>query len=156
VSTPTTTAREPGGDHDELAETLSSRTDRSVNPPAGGSTVVLGNLQVNFAIFQVRVAGRAVPTGKQEFELLREIVLRHDTIVSSAELSELLWGETGPKYSRRLITLVHRLRLKLGEMDPFRLTTVRGVGYGLVSSHWWETDTGTEDRVPDGLVMEPE
>jgi DNA-binding response OmpR family regulator len=135
VSTLMTASRETAGSQDELVHALVGRGDRSIMSHAGRSIVTLGNLQLNFAIFQVRVAGKPLPTGKQEFDLLSEIVLRHDTIVSSAELSELLWGEAGPKYSRRQITLVHRLRAKLGAMDPYQLTSVRGVGYGLASAH---------------------
>ncbi len=136
-SSPETQGTEAGPGQTPVDFLETSTTSRS-----GRGAATVGNLQVNFAIFQVRVAGRAVPTGKQEFDLLSEIVLRHDTIVSSAELSELLWGEAGPKYSRRLITLVHRLRAKLGAMDPYELTSVRGVGYGLVSADWSQTDGG--------------
>jgi DNA-binding response OmpR family regulator len=121
------------------------RRAASVEATSRRAIVTLGNFQVNFAIFQVRVSRMPVPISKKEFDLLGELAVRHDTIVSFAELSWLLWRESGPKCSRRLITLVHRLRVKLGGMEPYQLTSVRGVGYGLVSPYWYQSDSVAEE-----------
>jgi DNA-binding response OmpR family regulator len=99
--------------------------------------LVLGNLQINFDIFQVRVGANEVRLGRQEFELLTSLVHNRNTVLPYEELLLLLWDDPVPAANRRLITLVHRLRAKLSGMYPYQLSSVRGVGYGIVDSTWF-------------------
>ena len=102
----------------------------------GGSAteLQLGNVQVDLATFKVSVGQRPANLTYQEFELLRYLADFRDRVVAFDVLSGLLWSSTGPKETRRLNVLVCRLRTKLRNSDPYRLETVRGRGYGLLSN----------------------
>lgn len=103
----------------------------------GGSDSVsgeltLGNVKVDLATFKVKVGEAPASVTYQEFELLCHLATARDRVVSFDVLSELLWGSTGPKETRRLNVLVCRLRSKLRNSFPYRLETVRGRGYGFL------------------------
>jgi DNA-binding response OmpR family regulator len=65
--------------------------------------------------------------------MLRYLAGFPDRVASFAALSGFLWGTQGQKENRRLNVLVCRLRGKLADSAPYRLETVRGRGYGLLS-----------------------
>jgi two-component system alkaline phosphatase synthesis response regulator PhoP len=96
--------------------------------------LVLGNVSVDLATFKVTVGLRPANLTYQEFELLRYLADLRDRVVSFDALSGHLWGSTGPKETRRLNVLVCRLRTKLRNSTPYHLETVRGRGYGLLST----------------------
>jgi DNA-binding response OmpR family regulator len=100
--------------------------------PQGGQ-LVAGNIEMDLDTFRASVAGRPVNLSYQEFELLRYLVGTPDRVASFAALGDLLWGAEGHRENRRLNVLVCRLRSKLTDSAPYRLATVRGRGYGLLS-----------------------
>jgi DNA-binding response OmpR family regulator len=106
-------------------------------PPARSRShegaIVLGNLRLNLDAFRVTVDDVRVQLSVHEFDLLRELVERHDHVVSSDELTELLWQASGFKYRRRLAVLICRIRAKLDGAGPYHLESVRGRGYGVLS-----------------------
>jgi DNA-binding response OmpR family regulator len=97
-------------------------------------TLQIGNVSVDLATFKAFVEVSPVNLTFQEFELLRYLADSRDRVVSFDALSSLLWGSPGPKHKRRLNVVVCRLRNKLRGSHPYRLETVRGRGYGLLSA----------------------
>lgn len=97
------------------------------------ANVIVGNIALDLSTYRVSVASRPANLSYQEFELLRLLAGSPDRVASFASLSNFLWGTQGQRENRRLNVLVCRLRSKLAESAPYRLETVRGRGYGLLS-----------------------
>jgi DNA-binding response OmpR family regulator len=93
----------------------------------------VGNIELDLSTFRVSVGARPANLSYQEFELLRHLAGFPDRVTSFSALSGFLWGSQGQKENRRLNVLVCRLRSKLAGSAPYRLETVRGRGYGLLS-----------------------
>jgi DNA-binding response OmpR family regulator len=114
---------------------LAAANDSPLPDDAAGEPVELqlGNVKVDLGTFKVSVGPRPESLTYQEFELLRYLAGFKDRVVPFEALSGFLWGTQGPKETRRLNVLVCRLRSKLRDSVPYRLETVRGRGYGLLS-----------------------
>ena len=97
------------------------------------SSVTVGNIELDLSTYRVSVGSRPASLSYQEFELLRLLASSPDRVASFAALSGFLWGTEGLRENRRLNVLVCRLRTKLSGSAPYRLETVRGRGYGLLS-----------------------
>jgi two-component system KDP operon response regulator KdpE len=99
------------------------------------STPVLkcGQLEIDFARRQVRVAGKTVSLTRTEYALLRQLALTPNCVLLHQDLLTQVWG---PEYRDDLDYLrayVHYLRRKL-EVDPSNpehIVTSPGVGYML-------------------------
>jgi two-component system KDP operon response regulator KdpE len=99
------------------------------------STPVLkcGQLEIDFARRQVRVAGKTVSLTRTEYALLRQLALTPNCVLLHQDLLTQVWG---PEYRDDLDYLrayVHYLRRKL-EVDPSNpehIITSPGVGYML-------------------------
>jgi two-component system, OmpR family, response regulator MtrA len=102
----------------------------------------VGNIELDLSTFRVSVGTRPTDLSYQEFEMLKYLAGVPDRVVSFSVLSNFLWGTQGQKENRRLNVLVCRLRSKLAESDPYRLETVRGRGYGLLSHDQSEAAQG--------------
>jgi len=100
------------------------------------STVEVGNIALDLSTYRVTVGSRPASLSYQEFELLRVLASSPDRVASFASLSGFLWGTQGQRENRRLNVLVCRLRSKLAGSVPYRLETVRGRGYGLLSQNF--------------------
>ncbi len=97
--------------------------------------ISVGNIRLDMAAFRVSIAERPANLSYQEFELLRYLANHSDRVASFSALCSFLWSSEGQKELRRLNVLVCRLRGKLTNSEPYRLETVRGRGYGLLSHH---------------------
>ena len=96
---------------------------------------VYGNVRVNLATFAVSVAGTSIELTYFEFELFRALCREANRVIFYDDLCEALWGTSGTAERRRLSVAIFRLRTKLSDSWPFRVETVRGRGYGFISSH---------------------
>lgn len=94
--------------------------------------VQLGNLTLNRDTFHVSVGARPVVLGSHEYDLLETMALQPDLIISTEDLTRLLWGEYNRPCRRRLAVMVFRLRVKLDGIGPYQIESARGRGYGLV------------------------
>jgi two-component system KDP operon response regulator KdpE len=99
------------------------------------STPILqcGQLEIDFARRQVRVAGKIVSLTRTEYALLRQLALAPNCVLLHQDLLSQVWG---PEYRDDLEYLrayIHYLRRKL-EVDPSapeHIVTSPGVGYML-------------------------
>jgi DNA-binding response OmpR family regulator len=101
---------------------------------AGGSGVDLrrfGDLEIDAAGREVRVAGRVVDLTRTEFDLLEALTAQPRVAFSRRQLLELVWR--GDWYGDDHVIDVHigNLRRKLGDdaTHPRYVRTVRGVGF---------------------------
>jgi two-component system KDP operon response regulator KdpE len=92
-----------------------------------------GNLVIDFARRQVRVAGKTVSLTRTEYALLRQLALAPNCILLHQDLLTEVWG---PEYRDDLDYLrayIHYLRRKLeaDPSDPEYIVTSPGFGYML-------------------------
>jgi two-component system response regulator RegX3 len=105
--------------------------DRSAQP----TTRAIGDLELDLARHDVRVAGRPVRLTPSEFKVLALLAEEPDRVFSRREIMQHLWDSSYVGDQRACDIHVSNLRRKL-EADPARparLLTVRGVGYRLTA-----------------------
>jgi len=90
-----------------------------------------GNLTVNFAERRVTVAGHEVKLTPTEYNLLREMVLNANKVLTHNMLLGKVWGPEYGEEKEYLRVFVNRLRQKLeaNAENPKYIITVPGVGY---------------------------
>jgi two-component system KDP operon response regulator KdpE len=124
----------PFGIEELLARILATlrRTRPATGAPAGAAPTVItiGDLCINLASEQVRLAGADVHLTPTEFALLRELAVNRGKLLSRAHLLRQVWGhgyETETEYVRVYIS---RLRAKLEQPGGRPLIATRqGAGY---------------------------
>ena len=121
----------------ELVARVKAVLRRTYRPEAMvTSTLVCGELEIDFARRSVVVRGDPVTLTRTEFELLRRLALNPNRVLSHEELLTEVWG---PEYRNDLEYLrayVRYLRRKI-ESDPSNpqmIVNSPGVGYMLVCS----------------------
>jgi two-component system alkaline phosphatase synthesis response regulator PhoP len=103
-----------------------------VQEKAPESQFVFGRMVVNLGSYVVLVDEETVELTFSEFELLRRFCEEPDKIIDYETLCLGVWKAAGPQFKRRLAVSICRIRAKLGNVEPYRLETVRGRGYGLL------------------------
>lgn len=86
-----------------------------------------GELELDAAGRQVRIAGSELALTAKEFDLLFELVSHRGSVLTRADLLERVWGYTFAGDTRTVDVHVHQVRRKLAGCCP--ITTVWGVGY---------------------------
>jgi DNA-binding response OmpR family regulator len=101
-------------------------------PPA--DIAACGNLEVDPAGYEARVAGKLLRLTAKEFELLLYLAKRSGQVARHETLSKLIWGEDSDLYGPWLRKYVQHLRQKLAEVpqSDVSIVTVPRVGYKLV------------------------
>jgi DNA-binding response OmpR family regulator len=94
-----------------------------------------GDLTIDFATREVRVADQVVQLTPTEYRLLEELVRHAGTALPNDILLERVWGPEWIGDPGYIKVFVRRLRKKLGDdvKNPRYVETVRGVGYRLPS-----------------------
>src|SRR5205807_10383783 len=94
--------------------------------------LTLGDLTLDLARREVRRAGAGLPLTKTEFELLRELALHADKVLTYSHLLNAVWG---PAYDDPHLIHVHlgnlRRKLQGGPAGPRYIISLPGVGYRL-------------------------
>ena len=114
--------------------TILRRTERSTGPTAG-ELLALGDLVVDAARHEARVAGRPVPLSALELRLLWALLDADGRALTRDQLLDAIHGAgEGDVLDRAIDVYVKRLREKLGDdpLDSRYVATVRGVGYRAV------------------------
>jgi DNA-binding response OmpR family regulator len=99
--------------------------------PAQAERIVVGELEIDCAAREARLAGRPVPLTSKEFELLAHFARHPGRAFTRMQLLDAVWGTTFEGYEHNVNTHINRLRSKI-EADPANpryVLTVRGVGY---------------------------
>jgi DNA-binding response OmpR family regulator len=102
---------------------------RRVHEPAAetAAIVTFGELEVDGARREVRVAGEVVALATREFDLLQYLAVNRGLALSRRQLLDGVWGADWIGDERTVDVHVRQLRKKLGDALP--LATVWGVGY---------------------------
>ena len=92
-------------------------------------TLRVGELEIDRAGMEVRVAGELVGLTPTEYRLLLELAEHRGAVRSRERLLEEVWGYVWAGDTRLVDMHVRRLRVKVG---PDLIETVRGAGYKMV------------------------
>ncbi len=114
-------------------EELLARLNALIRRTAGYASPVLsqGELQLDTAKKEVRVAGSAIELTAYEYKVLEYLMLNPDRVVSKTELTDHLYDQDFDRDSNVIEVFVGRLRKKITPIDTIR--TVRGQGYRFVA-----------------------
>ena len=94
------------------------------------SILTLNNIVLNEADFNLKYKGKAVELSKNEFKLLKELMLNAGKIVTREKLLEKLWDDSSFVDDNTLTVNVSRVKNKLNQLGIQDLIkTKRGVGY---------------------------
>ncbi len=105
---------------------------RSMRP----NVVLFGSFEVNLASGELRKGGVRLKLPEQSFRVLEALLEQPGEIISREQLQKRLWSpNTHVSYERNLNTIVHTLRVALGDSarNPRFVETVHGRGYRLLS-----------------------
>jgi len=100
---------------------------RRAEPSASGELLELGDVTVDQAGHEVRVAGQPVELRPKEFDLLAYLIQNRGAVISRDTLLERVWGYEYAGGTRTVDVHVAQLRRKLARPDLIR--TIRGAGY---------------------------
>jgi two-component system response regulator ChvI len=107
--------------------------DRRLSPAVADAPLVVGDLALDPARFEVRWKGRVVGFTRSEFDILATLARRRGFVLSRDQVLELARGDDATITDRTVDTFVKRIRKKLRDADPGfdEIETVYGVGYRL-------------------------
>jgi DNA-binding response OmpR family regulator len=99
---------------------------------ATSQTIQLDGLYMNHKTHEVMVQGENLTLPLKEFELLFKLASYPGKTLSRDQLIEEVWGYDFEGNERTLDVHINRLRERFPEQShPFRITTIRGLGYRL-------------------------
>ncbi len=115
-------------------EELMARMNALIRRTAGYASPVLtqGELALDTAKKEVRVAAQAVELTAYEYKVLEYLMLNPDRVISKTELTDHLYDQDFDRDSNVIEVFVGRLRKKIAPVDNIR--TVRGQGYRFVAA----------------------
>jgi DNA-binding response OmpR family regulator len=99
------------------------------NESSSADFVVIDNMSINLATYQVKVNGAPLDLTYLEYALLSFLVTHPGRTYSRDALLRRVWGFDYYGGSRTVDVHVRRVRAKLGPELAQRLETIRGVGY---------------------------
>lgn len=105
---------------------------RRTRPAVTGSTLVVGDIELDPIAVRVRRDGTQIALGPTEFRLLRHFMERPGRAQSRNQLLDAVWGHDSDIELRTVDVHIRRLRSAIeiaGKEDPIR--TIRSVGYAL-------------------------
>ena len=88
-----------------------------------------GNLMLRLSERRVAVGGQPVHLTYLEFELLTVLIRNLNRVVRYRRMGRTLWPEADQDLRNRIRVMVRRLRVKLRELEPYRIEAVQRVGY---------------------------
>ena len=101
--------------------------------PQPGETMRVGELEIDVAKREVRLAGAPVSLTSKEFDLLLHFVRNPGRVYTRLQLLDAIWGYGYDGYEHNVNCHINRLRAKIekDQARPELILTVRGVGYKL-------------------------
>ena len=96
----------------------------------GGSNKV-GDLEILFNQYEVRLRGQVVDLTAKEFEILALLAANPGKVYTRQQIYAHIWGDDTPMDENSITVFIHRIREKI-EQNPSKpkfLLTVWGVGY---------------------------
>ena len=97
----------------------------------------IGELEVRFGEYEVRVKGRPVALTTKEFEIVAFLAANPGKVFTRSQIQEYIWGEGESDVKTNSITVfVRKIREKIEEnpSEPKYLLTVQRVGYKMADT----------------------
>lgn len=107
--------------------------EESMGAPKKNRVFCVGDLELSFGKYEVRVKGKPVSLSSREFELLELLASEPGSVFTRDQIMEHVWGDKNATDSNSVTVFVRKIREKIEE-DPSRpcyLMTVWRVGYKL-------------------------
>jgi DNA-binding response OmpR family regulator len=95
----------------------------------GKSLIKCGDLVINLAKYEVRLAGRSIPFSLKEYELLCFLASHQGRVFSRKALLKAVWGYDYIGGMRTVDVHIRKLRSKIEGSGYSFIKTTRGVGY---------------------------
>jgi two-component system response regulator VicR len=98
---------------------------------SGDKGLAIGDLTINYDLYEVRRAGEPIELTRREFELVKYMATQNDQVFTRENLLENVWGYEYLGDVRTVDVTIRRLRTKLevNANEPKYVLTKRGVGY---------------------------
>ncbi len=97
-------------------------------PIERGTSVTVGDVELDLGACLARRDGREVPITAREWAIVQYLAARRGRTVERSAILEAVWGDASESASASLEVLIARIRRKLGASI---IRTVRGEGYAL-------------------------
>ncbi|MDP9389716.1 MAG: response regulator transcription factor [Actinomycetota bacterium] len=101
---------------------------------AGGSKLVLADLELDDDAHVVRRGGQVVDLSPTEYNLLRFLLVNAGRVLSRNQILDHVWQYDFGGHATVVETYISYLRKKIDRLGPPLIHTVRGVGYTLRAS----------------------
>lgn len=100
-----------------------------------GSTLVVGDLELNVKTRQASRGGATIDLTTREFALLEVLMQHPGQVLTRSQLLDRVWSYDFLTDSNVVDTYIHYLRVKIDrDFEPKLIRTVRGAGYALRAS----------------------
>ncbi|SFC67711.1 DNA-binding response regulator, OmpR family, contains REC and winged-helix (wHTH) domain [Bacillus sp. OV322] len=94
--------------------------------------IEIGNVVINREFYKVFIGNEETTLPLKEFELLFKLATHQNKTFSREQLIEDIWGFDYEGDERTVDVHINRLRQRFShESSPFKITTIRGLGYRL-------------------------
>lgn len=115
-----------------LRRSSRAKAERTVAEP---DHYEIGDLHISRTRRHVTLGGRDLQVTPTEYRLLSALASRPDDVLTRDELAHHVWGYEDASSGRAIDVHIRRLRIKLdsGPVPPPRITSVRGLGYKMLS-----------------------
>jgi DNA-binding response OmpR family regulator len=109
-----------------------AKTERTVSEP---DHYQIGDLYISRSRRHVTLGSSELQVTPTEYRLLCALAGHPDDVVTRDELAQHVWGYEDASSGRAIDVHIRRLRMKLdsGSVPPPRITSVRGLGYKMLS-----------------------
>lgn len=98
--------------------------------------IKIGHVMIDRTSYKVSIGNQDITLPLKEFELLFKLATHQQKTFSREQLIEDIWGFDYEGDERTVDVHIKRLRQRFSQDDsPFKITTIRGLGYRLEVSH---------------------
>ena len=120
-------------DVDHLSARLRAVLRQAPNAEIASPPFELGDLRIDFATAEVRMAGRLVELSASEYRLLGFLARNRERVFKPAQLVGAVWGPAyaGDRHLARVYVRRVREKIERNPSEPRHLVTKPGVGYML-------------------------
>ena len=103
---------------------------KSVAQPAlNDKVIVVRNIEIDPASYQVKVSGEPLGLTKKEFDILYYLAKRPGRVITRKILLDEIWGTNVIVIDRTIDVHIRKIREKLGKDNIDLIVTIKGVGY---------------------------
>ena len=102
-------------------------------PERRGGSYKVGDLEIMFGKYEVRLRGETVPLSSREFELLELLASDPGAVYTRDQILDHVWGDRNAADPNSITVFVRKIREKIEDdpSKPLYLITVWRVGYNL-------------------------